>query len=135
MIENYDTNEASSFGTVHVYEVTFMSWEHRAVYEVEVGGNVVGFDLFDSAIDRVYDALPTVPPYNIPALVFVDPNGEDTHIVEQGYSGESDTMGDRFLKDMVTGIVLKEVRRKVEGMYPSTEAMDAMEVADPKRIE
>jgi len=44
-------------------------------------------------------------------------------------------MGDRFLKDMVTGIVLKEVRRKVKGMYPSTEAMDAMEVADPKRIE
>ena len=58
MIESYDLNEAASLGTVHVYEVTFMSNDYRAVYELEVGGNVTGLDLFESAIDLVYEALP-----------------------------------------------------------------------------
>ena len=34
MIASHDLNEAASLGTIHVYELTLMSGDHRAVYEV-----------------------------------------------------------------------------------------------------
>lgn len=118
MIANHNLNEAASLGTVHVYEITFMSDNYRAVYEVEVGGNVTGLSLFESAVDRVYDALPERTDCRFPALVLANDQG-DTVIHEEGYSGERDTEGTGFLTELVTGVVLKEIRRKVPEVYPT----------------
>ena len=114
MTTAYGLNEAASLATVHVYEVTFTSDDYQAVYEVEVGGNVTGLDLFETAVDRIYDALPPRDDCRYPALALVNPQG-DAVIHEEGYSGERDTEGIGVLKELVTGIVLKDIRRKVPG--------------------
>lgn len=127
MITNHDLNEVTSLGTVHVYEVTFMSNDYRAIYEVEVGGNVSGLGLFETAAGRVYDALPERNDCRFPALVLFNDHG-DSIIHEEGYSGERDTKGTGFLTELVTSVVLKEIRRKVPGMYP-----DEMPDPEPPR--
>ena len=127
MIANHNLNEAASLGTVHIYEITFMSDDHRAVYEVEVGGNVTGLRLFENAVDCVYDALPERADCRFPALVLINDQG-DSVIHEEGYSGERDTEGTGFLTELVTGIVLKEIRRKIPDMYP-----DRMPDPEPPR--
>lgn len=130
MITTHDLNEAASLGTVHVYEITFMADDCRAVYEVEIGGNVTGLDLFEDAVERVYDALPERDDCRYPALALYDADGNAV-IHEEGYSGERDTEGIRFLTQLVTAVVLKEVRRKLPGMYPS----ELPEVALPRRVD
>ena len=130
MIDRYDLNEAASLGTMHVYEVTFASEDCRAVYEVEVGGNVTGLDLFETAIDRIYDALPDRDDCRHPALALVNAKGE-TVIHEEGYSGERDTEGIGFLTQIVVGVTLKEVRRKIPGTYPA----EMPDPAPPKRLD
>ena len=130
MIDRYDLSEAASLGTVHVYEVTFASEDYRAVYEVEVGGNVTGLDLFETAIDRIYDALPDRDDCRHPALALVNVKGE-TVVHEQGYSGERDTEGIGFLTQIVVGVTLKEVRRKVPGTYPA----EMPDLEAPRRLD
>ena len=76
MIGNYDLSEAASLGTAHAFEVTFAFEDYRTVYEVEVGGNVTGLDLFETAIDRIYDSLPDRDDCRYPALVLANPEGK-----------------------------------------------------------
>ena len=101
---NYDPNEATSFRTVHVLEVTFSAWDYRATRTTEVGGNCAGFGNFESAIERIYDDL--VPEKRGEASILLTNDAGDTCMVE-----DDEARGSQFLADMVTQVRCVELRK------------------------
>lgn len=54
---NYDPNTARDMAYCHVIKVTLQQWDYTREYVTRVGGNVTGFDLFDTAIGNLLDEI------------------------------------------------------------------------------
>lgn len=110
MLENYDPNEARSFDTVHVVELTFMSWDRKAVLKARVGGNCQGVEhCIDVAIDQIIDGLPTVlknedgSEYRCPpTLVLTDETGENSLLIDENSDVEKPF--EDVLREVLVGI-------------------------------
>jgi hypothetical protein len=84
---NYDLDISFADTTV---EITLADGKQRIVRQVEIGGNVQGFDLFDCAIDQLYDDIQEEcedDPRFGTKIVFT--TGDEDTIFEEGYDGKT----------------------------------------------
>lgn len=59
-LENYDPNLTSSGNMAkQTVELTFQQWQFSTTRTVTVGGNCTGLSVIETAIENVYDTLPT----------------------------------------------------------------------------
>ena len=59
-LANYDPNLTSSGNTAkQTVELTFQQWAYSTTRTVTVGGNCTGLSVIETALESVYDALPT----------------------------------------------------------------------------
>lgn len=89
--------------------VTFMAWDYSVVKEAIVVGNCRGMTILDSAIERIYDDLPTIPYYDEGArLVMHNPKGDELEC------DDDEMRGYDWLKDMAVSAEIvtheKEIR-------------------------
>ena len=94
MIKEYNPNNRWRPQTV---KVTLMQWDYKKEFEVEVGGNCLGFEVFDSAVISVYEDLPVIAgDYAYVELINPDGNMLTCEDDEGKY--------DDWLKEMVVSI-------------------------------
>lgn len=109
-LENYDPNEAERLDTVHVIELVFQYDAYTATETAEVGGNCLGFENIETAIDVVYGRLPereySGHPYAICHIVLTDKDG-NTLEVEDDYA-----VGEPFLKELLVSARIVDVKRE-----------------------
>ena len=98
-ISEYDPNKRCNPQTVRV---VVQQWEYSKVFEVEVGGNCLGFDIFDSAVETVMDDIHLTNmgehANGIPYVELKNNDG-DTLLCE----GDDDKW-EQWLKEMVTSV-------------------------------
>ncbi len=59
-LTNYDPNLTSCGNkATQTVELIFQQWQYRATRTVSVGGNCTGLSVIETALESVYDALPT----------------------------------------------------------------------------
>ena len=88
------------------YAITLMMWDYSKTFEVEVGGNVRGFDLLETAVDALHDDLEP----DDDGMLFVElenPNGET--LICQDDEGKEDS----WLREMVVSVVLVKQEKEV----------------------
>ncbi len=81
------------------YAITLMVWEYSKIFEVEVGGNVRGFDLLETAVGVLYSDLESDDDGRA-YIELVDPDG-NTLFCEDDEGKEED-----WVKEMVVSVVL-----------------------------
>jgi hypothetical protein len=81
------------------YAITLMMWDYSKTFEVEVGGNVLGFDLLETAVDALYDDLEVDDDGRI-VVELENPDGET--LICQDDEGQEES----WLKEMVVSVVL-----------------------------
>lgn len=78
--------------------LTFGQWQYRGMFEVTVCGNITGLDVIRSAIDNLFEELPTVPFYN-------DETEEDDEMVVINLGSlecqDDELRGEEWLGDML----------------------------------
>ncbi len=110
MLTSYDPSAAKSMDTVHVVELTFMSWDHKAVHTARVGGNCPGVpECIDVAIDQIIDKLPTRlknedgSEYDCPpTLVLADETGENMLLIDE--NADPEKYFEDLLKEVLVGV-------------------------------
>lgn len=89
---NYDPNLTTSGNmAVQTVELTFQQWDYKATFTTTVGGNCRGYDIFDSALDSVFEEL----------------GGEDGGMLLSRENGDTlsvELWEDNIMKDMLVGV-------------------------------
>lgn len=99
-------NPNNAWGKHHV-EIVLQCWRYTGTYVEQVGGNCLGFDLFDTAIENLYETLEG-------EIILTNPEGDTLHCED-----EEDREAD-WLKKMVVSCrviafdppTLNEVRKR-----------------------
>lgn len=101
MIKHYNPN---LYCHVCTYAITLMQWDYSHVIIIEVGGNVRGFDLIESAAEAIYDTLEASD--NCTVIELVNPKGEIL------ICRDDEEEGEEWLKEMIVSIVLIKQERE-----------------------
>jgi hypothetical protein len=81
------------------YAITLMQWDYSKIFEVEVGGNVRGFDLLETAVEVLYGDLEVDDDDRL-VIELKNPDGE-TLLCQDDEDREED-----WIKEMVVSVVL-----------------------------
>jgi hypothetical protein len=90
MITNYNPN--IRWGKQHV-EIVLMQWDYKKSFTVDIGGNCIGFDVIEAAVERIYDGLPSdeLGPF----VILTNSAGDDLECQDE------EGREDEWIKDMV----------------------------------
>jgi len=97
---NYDPNLTTSGRmATQTIELTFQQWEYTATFTTTVGGNCRGYNIFDAAIDNVFEDL----------------GGEDGEMTLKKENGDTlavELWEDDIMKDMLVGARIVAIEPK-----------------------
>ena len=114
MIEQYDPNEARNMETYNRVRLTFQQWNYKAVFEVDMGGDVPGLSNLSGIIDNVLctEELVPVDEDGVSCITLRDPDGNTLEIDD--HSNEK-PLDEDTLMDMLVSAELIAVVPKYEG--------------------
>lgn len=102
-IMNYDHNLVFCGRFVNqTVKLTFGLWEYRAEIETVIGGNCLGLEVIDTAVEDVYDKLPTER-HGLKQLIMTDNNGGTLDCVDNE-GNEYDWLKNMLVKAEITKI-------------------------------
>lgn len=111
-IMNYDPNMTLCGRMAkQTVRLTFGQWQYRGSFDVVVRGNITGLDAIRSAVENLYEDLPSVPLFN-------DETGENDEMAMIHFGKlvctDEDLRGDGWLGDMLISAEIISIEPEVE---------------------
>jgi hypothetical protein len=98
---NLDPDEINDIDIVKVITITFQAWEYTKEVTVELNSDMIGTQLFELAIQKIYDELPYIGSSKY--IVLNAPEGDSLHC-------DDDNDNLNFLNEMVIKAEIVELK-------------------------
>lgn len=113
-IRNYDPNQARDFDYVHTIEVTVRRFDYSKSFTQKFGGNGEGFNLFEDAVESVFEMLDDGDADNDEPLIIVLANDKGDALEVDLREGMDSYHACQNFKDMVVSVKIVALESESE---------------------
>lgn len=104
MTLNYDPNLVSSGNkALHTVKLTFAMWDYRLEVTETVGGNILGFDVLEAALDKITERVIEESSDDMFSITLSRPDGDTLEV------DDSDDDAEEVLRKMLVGFEVLSV--------------------------